>query len=114
MPYLLPDVRTIPDHERILYFTEVQHVLANVNMISHDIERFSSIQGAMNTKSIIRERNQMEPYLLSNGTVNDYNQLFLIVDCKVLGEVSIQTVPVILLAVYFVYNICYHEVVFVF
>ncbi len=61
----------------------------------------------MNIKSIIRERNQMEPYLLSNGTVNDYNQLFLIVDCEVLGEVSIQTVPVILLAVYFVYNICY-------
>lgn len=61
----------------------------------------------MNIQSIVKERKQMEPYILSNGTVSDHNQLFLIVDCHVLGEVSPQTVPFVLLAVYFVYNNCY-------
>ena len=61
----------------------------------------------MNLKSVVKEKGQLEPYLLVNGTIEEYGQIFLVVDLEILGEVPINIVPLILLSVFFVYNIRY-------
>ena len=53
------------------------------------------------------EKKQPEPYALITGDVNNPDQGFLIVDCKVIGEIDLLYVPLNILAAYFVYNICY-------
>ena len=65
------------------------------------------LQGATNLQPIIDDRRQPQPYLLATGCLNDPNQVFLVVDCRVIGEVKDDAYPVILLCAYFVYNICY-------
>ena len=41
------------------------------------------------------------------GDVGDYSQSFLVTDYKILFEIRIEIVPVVLLAVYFGFNIKY-------
>lgn len=65
------------------------------------------IQGATNVESIAQMKKQLQPYLLVTGDMNEPDQVFLVVDCQVIGEVEIENLTLVLLAAYFVYNICY-------
>lgn len=65
------------------------------------------MQGSTALQSIVEERRQAQPYVLATGTVSNPDQFFLVVDCVVLGEVDVEQVSLILLAVYFVFNISY-------
>ena len=61
----------------------------------------------MNLESIVQQRGQPQPYVLASGNINNCDQLFLIVDCEIVCEISVNVVPLVLLSVYFVFNICY-------
>ena len=65
------------------------------------------IQGATNVESIAQMKKQLQPYLLVTGDINEPDQVFLVVDCQVIGEVELKNLTLVLLAAYFVYNICY-------
>lgn len=56
----------------------------------------------------MQERQQAEPYIIIIvvGTMGDPSQAFL-VDCHVIGEVELNKIPLVLLAAYFMFNICY-------
>ena len=52
-------------------------------------------------------RKQPQPYLFGIGTLAEPEQYFLVIDCIIIGEVKVEQLPLILLAAYFVFNICY-------
>ena len=54
------------------------------------------LQGTTNLQPITDDRRQPQPYLLATDCLNDPNQVFLVVDCRVIGEVKDDTYPVIL------------------
>lgn len=57
---------------------------------------------------VAEENNILEPYIIVIGSVHHYTQAFLIIDNRVIGEVEdIETIPIVLLASYYVFNICY-------
>ena len=59
-------------------------------------------------KRVAEENNILEPYIIIIGSPDRYTQAFLIIDGKLIGEVrDIEIVPLVLLASYYVFNICY-------
>ena len=52
-------------------------------------------------------RKQPQPHLFGIGTLAEPEQYFLVIDCIIIGEVKVEQLPLILLAAYFVFNICY-------
>ena len=57
--------------------------------------------------TIISERKQPQPYVIVTGNINSPEQAFLVVDCHLMGEISLETIPLYIVAAYFVFNICY-------
>ena len=49
------------------------------------------------------------PYLLTVGELESPTQIFLVTDCKIITEVSLDKVIPTLLSAYFAYNICYSK-----
>ena len=43
----------------------------------------------MNLESIVQQRGQPQPYVLASGNINNCDQLFLIVDCEIVCEISV-------------------------
>ena len=56
-------------------------------------------------KRVAEENNILEPYVIVIGSPDHYTQAFLIVDGRLVMDVEI--VPLVLLASYYVFNICY-------
>ena len=68
----------------------------------------SCTQGAVDVKRVAEENNTLEPYVIVIGSPSQYTQAFLFIDGKLIGEVSdIELVPLVLVASYYVFNICY-------
>ena len=65
------------------------------------------IQGATLVEAIVAERKQPQPYILATGTLSDPKQMFLIVDCVVIGEIKVEQLALIIFTAYFVFNISY-------
>lgn len=63
------------------------------------------MQGATNLERIIAQNGHLQPYLL---VVDQLDETYLIVDNQVInGDVCSDNYPLVLLAAYFIYNICY-------
>ena len=66
------------------------------------------MQGATDVKKVAEENSFLEPYVIIVGSPDHYSQAFLIVDSRLIGEIKeIELVPLVLLASYDVFNICY-------
>ena len=66
------------------------------------------MQGAADVKRIASENKIMEPYVIILGSPENHSQAFLVIDCDVIGEINdIKLVPLVLIASYYVFNICY-------
>ena len=61
----------------------------------------------MNLENIIIQKKQPLPYILLTEDINDPDQAFLGIDCSIIGEVKIESIPFVLLSAYFIFNICY-------
>ena len=61
-------------------------------------------QSATNLATVVEERRQPQPYLLSTGTISNPQQLFLVVDYVIIGEFSMKHIT-LFLAAYFVFNV---------
>ena len=65
-------------------------------------------QGATDVKRVAEENNILEPYVIVIGSPDHYTQAFLIIDGRLIGEIKdVEIVPLVLLASYYVFNICY-------
>ena len=50
----------------------------------------------------------MEPYVIIIGSPSSYTQAFLVIDSDVIGEIGdMELIPLVLMASYYVFNICY-------
>ena len=58
-------------------------------------------------QQITMKRKLPTPYLLVIGSVEAPSQLFLVTDCAIIMEVTIENCIIVLLSAYFAYNICY-------
>ena len=59
-------------------------------------------------KRVSEENKILEPYIIVVGSPDCYTQAFLIIDGRLIGEVKdIDTIPLVLLAAYYAFNICY-------
>ena len=56
---------------------------------------------------VIAQNNHSEPYVIVVGDNTNPEQAFLVMDRKILSEINIEEVPVYLIAVFYVFNICY-------
>ena len=66
---------------------------------------FLFVQGCTNVTSVAEHVQQLQPYILVVG--QEAVQAYLVVDKKVVDDVSFEDIPYILMAAFFVYNICY-------
>ena len=55
----------------------------------------------------IARSNKSEPYVIVVGNSENPEQAFLVMDKNILSEINIEDIPVCLLAVFYVFNICY-------
>ena len=55
---------------------------------------------------IIAQNNCSEPYVIVVGDNKNPEQAFLVMDRKILTEINTEEIPVCLIAVFYVYNIC--------
>ena len=99
--YMIPDSRCSPDHEKVLYFTEV--CKQNYTLLFSSKMSWFFYVGCYEFGIY----SSAEPYVLASGNINNCDQLFLIVDCEIVCEISVNVVPLVLLSVYFVFNIFY-------
>ena len=56
---------------------------------------------------VIAQNNQSEPYVIVVGNSKNPEQAFLVMDRKILTEINTEEIPVYLIAVFYVFNICY-------
>ena len=49
----------------------------------------------------------MNPYILIVGSPEDHQKAFLVVDAKVVMEIDIPSIPLVLMAAFFIFDICY-------
>ena len=56
---------------------------------------------------IIAQNNHSEPYEIVVGDNKNPEQAFLMMDRKILTEINTEEIPVCLIAVFYVFNICY-------
>ena len=58
-------------------------------------------------KRVAKENNILEPYVIVIGSPDHYTEAFLIIDGRLIGEIKdVEIVPLVL-ASYYVFNICY-------
>ena len=66
------------------------------------------MQGATDVKKVAENNKILEPYVIVIGSPDSFSQAFLVIDGCVIDEITVvQTVPLILVASYYVFNICY-------
>lgn len=59
-------------------------------------------------KRVAEGNSTLEPYVIVIGSPDHYTQAFLIIDGRLIGEITdIEEIPLVLLASYYVFNICY-------
>ena len=59
-------------------------------------------------KRVAEEIDILEPYVIVVGSQDNHSQAFLIIDGRLIGEIKdIESVPLVLLASFYVFNICY-------
>ena len=56
---------------------------------------------------VIAQNNQSEPYVIVVGNNKSPEQAFLVMDRKILTEINTEEIPIYLIAVFYVFNICY-------
>lgn len=56
---------------------------------------------------VIAQNNRSEPYVIVVGNNKNPEQAFLVMDRKILTEIDTQEIPIYLIAVFYVFNICY-------
>ena len=66
-----------------------------------------SLQETCDIEEAVQNKGQTEPYVLLVGSYMEPTQAFLIIDCQVVCEVTLDDVPLALLSSFFVFNICY-------
>lgn len=60
-------------------------------------------QGSSDVTAVVSDNDHLEPYIL----VVESNEVYLVVDKRVVHQVEVMDIPFNLMAAYFVYNICY-------
>ena len=63
------------------------------------------MQGSTNVKAVVKDSGRLEPYIVIIG--KESLNAYLVVDQQVVDEVPIDNLPYVLMAAFFVYNICY-------
>ena len=56
---------------------------------------------------MVEEIGNLAPYIFASGDVQSPIQTFLVIDKKVVCEVTFEDVPFVLISAFFVFNICY-------
>ena len=56
---------------------------------------------------VVAQNNQSEPYAIVVGNNKNPERRFLVMDRKILTEIDTEEIPVYLIAVFYVFNICY-------
>lgn len=64
-----------------------------------------TVQGCTDVKTVVRNNRRLEPYIAVVG--KESLDAYLVVDQQVVDEVPIDNLPFVLMAAFFVYNICY-------
>ena len=62
------------------------------------------LQESASIEMVAEENEQLQPYILVVGDVENPTQTFLITDHKVVTEVPLDDIPLTLMAAYFAYN----------
>lgn len=65
------------------------------------------MQGSSDVKAVVSGNQKLEPYILIIGEDTESIEAYLVVDKQVIDEVSFIDIPFVLMAAFFVYNICY-------
>ena len=65
------------------------------------------MQGCSNITSVAAENGNLSPYILIVGDYLEPRQAFLVTDRQVVSEVNIVDIPLVLMAAFFIFNICY-------
>ena len=64
-------------------------------------------QGCTNITEVARCNENLAPYVLVIGDIQEPSQAFIVVDRQIVTEVNIIDIPLVLLAAFFVFNIHY-------
>ena len=102
LPYMLPDVRTKPNSDNIIYFTKVlgsnEYIAKFLTIICNVLPVYTFyIQGCTNVTEVAAKNSNLAPYTL----VLDHKeavQAFLVADRQVITEVGLEDIPFVLMS----------------
>lgn len=109
--YMLPDVRTTPNSDKVIFFTEVHTIWTFIlHIVSYNMTSLLHSLLLLQDSDIhqtVQKREMPHPYILVENANTIEAQCHLVTDCQIICQGKVSQIPALLLAAFYVFNICY-------